>query len=588
MFQEALSALQKGDRPRARDLFARLMKTNKTDPRYWLWMSAAVETSNERLYCLQEALRLDPQNVQARQGLILFGALPPDPKLAIPVEFQKRDWQTLLIASKEPTPVQSTPIKRQWIYAGAALLGLLLIVVAVLIGTGKPSETVYVPRGVLATAGPTTTYLPSLTPVVRTATPTFIGPTPLWMLLESTYTPTPLYINTQHPIVESYRSAIRAYERGDWTMVITFMEQVADAEPAAADAYFYIGQAYRYQKNYTDAAKAYARSAEINATFAPAYWGQARVLIENNPGNKAQQANALTLLKKAVELDPNYYEAYIDLAAMALQAENAPAALDYLGKAAQLAPDSVEVFRYQAQAYLLDKNWPNALTAAREANKRDITHVGSYLYLAEALQGSGQLADSIQPLQTFLMHAPDAGADPHYMLAVGYHAGDQDDAALDQLAQVIALDRFYLNAYLLQGTIRMEQEKFQEALDAFTTASKVNTKSFEAVLGKGQALQALDNMGDAYTQYTGALALAKTDDQRALAYLYRAEVLAAIDQLTAAVNDLKNILKLDPAVVPAELIEKAQDQLQALATPTPTINPSAEPTGAQQTVTPTP
>jgi hypothetical protein len=57
--------------------------------------------------------------------------------------------------------------------------------------------------------------IPTMTPLVRSPTPTFIGPTPLWMLMEATYTPTPLYVNTPHPISEAYRIGIRAYQRGD-------------------------------------------------------------------------------------------------------------------------------------------------------------------------------------------------------------------------------------------------------------------------------------------------------------------------------------------------------------------------------------
>ena len=49
MFQEALAAIQEGDRARARDLLTRLLKMDQDHADYWLWMSALVETARERL-----------------------------------------------------------------------------------------------------------------------------------------------------------------------------------------------------------------------------------------------------------------------------------------------------------------------------------------------------------------------------------------------------------------------------------------------------------------------------------------------------------------------------------------------------------
>ena len=77
MLQEAISAIRQGQRIRARDLLTRLLRTNQTNPEYWLWMSAVVDTSKEQVYCLQSALKLDPSNQAAKEGLILLGAQAP-------------------------------------------------------------------------------------------------------------------------------------------------------------------------------------------------------------------------------------------------------------------------------------------------------------------------------------------------------------------------------------------------------------------------------------------------------------------------------------------------------------------------------
>src|ERR1051325_11359933 len=77
-FQEAVEALRAGNKTKARELITDLLKTDQNNVTYWIWLSAAMDTTKERIYCLQTALKLDPENATAKRGLILLGALPAD------------------------------------------------------------------------------------------------------------------------------------------------------------------------------------------------------------------------------------------------------------------------------------------------------------------------------------------------------------------------------------------------------------------------------------------------------------------------------------------------------------------------------
>ena len=78
IFQEAVDALREGDKAKAKELLTQLLKTDQKNSAYWIWLSAAVESTKERIYCLQTALQLDPENATAKRGLVLLGGLPPD------------------------------------------------------------------------------------------------------------------------------------------------------------------------------------------------------------------------------------------------------------------------------------------------------------------------------------------------------------------------------------------------------------------------------------------------------------------------------------------------------------------------------
>src|ERR1051325_6541747 len=97
VFQEAVEALRTGNKARARELLTGLLKTDQNNATYWVWMSATVDSPKERIYCLQTALKLDPDNATAKRGLILHGALPPDETIQpFPVN-RPRPWEEKLL-----------------------------------------------------------------------------------------------------------------------------------------------------------------------------------------------------------------------------------------------------------------------------------------------------------------------------------------------------------------------------------------------------------------------------------------------------------------------------------------------------------
>lgn len=44
-FQEAVEALRAGNKTKARELFTGLVKTDQSNVTYWIWLSAAMETT---------------------------------------------------------------------------------------------------------------------------------------------------------------------------------------------------------------------------------------------------------------------------------------------------------------------------------------------------------------------------------------------------------------------------------------------------------------------------------------------------------------------------------------------------------------
>ncbi len=182
MLQEAIEALRQGDQAKAKELLTRLIKADQDNPSYWVWMSAVVETQKERVYSLQTALRIDPENAAAKRGLILLGAMPPDETVQpFPLD-HPRLWEEELVKANEPekpkgfkAPARS-PMAR---LAGLLVIGTAVVGLAVY-GLLRPRDKRLVLRPTI-TPGPSPTY--TMTPTALNAkpqsTPVFTGPTPL-------------------------------------------------------------------------------------------------------------------------------------------------------------------------------------------------------------------------------------------------------------------------------------------------------------------------------------------------------------------------------------------------------------------------
>lgn len=74
--QEAVMALRSGQRDRARELLEGVVRAHPDSERAWYWLAQAVETVEERRFCLYQTLSLNRRNSLARRDLEALGHGP--------------------------------------------------------------------------------------------------------------------------------------------------------------------------------------------------------------------------------------------------------------------------------------------------------------------------------------------------------------------------------------------------------------------------------------------------------------------------------------------------------------------------------
>ena len=67
--QQGIEAMRRGDKVTAHQLLQQAVQQNPQDINAWLWLSGAVSADQERLHCLQQVIRIDPENAAAAKGI---------------------------------------------------------------------------------------------------------------------------------------------------------------------------------------------------------------------------------------------------------------------------------------------------------------------------------------------------------------------------------------------------------------------------------------------------------------------------------------------------------------------------------------
>jgi len=608
MLREAIEALRQGQRERAKDLLTRLLRTDQSNPEYWFWMAAAVDSSKERIYCLKNVLRLDPENVAARQGLVLLGALEPD-KNARLEPLPRRNWK--VVYQDEPREKQKFRFTRQNLRViGLMVIGLLVIglmLAGIFWPQQKATPLVYRPT---KTPGPPPTYTPTPTYIgyqetvsaSETVVATQAGPPPLWALLEATYTPTPFYVNTPHPISEAFRSGQRAFMDGDLEGALHYFQQAAEIESSAADLVYYIAEVQRASGQTRAALQSYTRALSLDPFFAPAYLGRAQVNLQLDP-----KADVIADLDQAITNDPYLGEAYLERARFLLGKDQLEAAQQDLRSVEELLPNSPLLYLTQAQLGLKIEEIDQAYEAAQKAYELDRVSLSVYQVLAQAALLKGENEVALEALDIYLQYAEkDAqgwldlgkalaavGNDTQLHRALLEPSGEGDyPAALHAFERAYQLNRNLSDVYLYRGIVYLKMEEGQKAVNellevrkSLTTKAASSTSMdplwFAVNIGFGRALLLGERFQDAAGQFEFSANLARTNEQKAAAYFWRAQAMEGLGSTSAAIKDWKLLLGLPKAVVPTDWLSFAQVHLATLTAPTltstATIKPSLTP-----------
>jgi tetratricopeptide (TPR) repeat protein len=495
-FHDAIEAIKNEEPDRAREILTRLLRSDKENPEYWLWLSSVVESRKEKIYCLQTVLKFDAGNPAALRGLRILGS-GQDLEDIAPIPAIRRIWDVQIDgngAKKGFAKIWANTLWRTLIVASVGV-GIFTLLLSGIVGWGG---TIFGPHLTVTPLAWTETPSPTVTstPLIRTPTSTPSVVEPLWMQLEATYTPRPVYVNTPHPGIEAYRIGMRKYADEDYESMLTYMEQVAHLNPSLVDAHYYLGEAHRLMGDYEQAMAAYENAIDLDSDFAPVYVARALArLIENEDENVEGD---FTL---AIELDPQLETAYLLLADYWLERDEPQFALDVLVNREELLGENPRFYLLQAQALFEQKQLESALAQAIKAFQGDITNLQVYLLLAQIYFEIDEFEVGLTYLKTYGLYQND---DPMYLALLGrsyYERGYDYESVAAILDQALDIDDELAIAYEYRGLAALGAEKGKQAVNDLFRARNLDPRSFSISLNFGLALWTEERLRLSKRQY---------------------------------------------------------------------------------------
>lgn len=562
ILQEAVEAGQNGKPERARELLLRLLRLDNREPLYWLLMSTVVDSREERIYCLQNVLFLDPENSAAIHDLELLGAEIPKPDTPALLPEEPEDWHTKEIAApkipKKRKKKKEEPWSLSWIIASLGV-GLVVILLGYYAAqSGFLDVLLSTPTAASPQPSQASSQNTPTAPNGPTATPEALGvPRDPQDLLDATYTPTPRYIYTPHPGEADFDQGLAALDGKDWDAAASFFQSYLTSNPQSADAAYYLGEAHLGGGNPADAQAAFERSLSINTEFAPAYLGRARVGIAQG----ADSSLILTDLNSAILLDAKLVDAYLERGAYNLERGNIEDAKRDVTAAEAIAPLSALVQYHKALVLLAEEDFSGALQASQRAYEIDLTLLPNYLARAESQQGVQQYNDSIETMQTYLTFEGE-DARGWELLGLGYQFDGQTDLALQAFDRALELDPNSPQAAYYRGIQELAEENAPSALGYFQVALTGMPDWFEAHIGLARAQLGTGNPSGAFFEVNASSNLVETDEQRAAFFYWRAISLEALGQTQTALADWQSLLDLPASAMPAEWRQTAEERVQ--------------------------
>jgi tetratricopeptide (TPR) repeat protein/tRNA A-37 threonylcarbamoyl transferase component Bud32 len=327
-----------------------------------------------------------------------------------------------------------------------------------------------------------------------------------------------------------------------WVAIQPFFERIPDREvldsPSTPMEFWNRGQVFDEKKEYGRAIAAYTRAIELAPNFLEAYSGRGSVL--SSQGNPDA---AIADFSKVIEIDPGRWQCFLLRASAYVDQGNKDAALADLNQAIRI--NARIPFAYNRRGNLFQEKGvlDAALADYNRAILIDPKRAKFYSNRGNVFRTKGNLNAALADYTKSIELDPKSAINYCNRGSSQTAAGNLREAISD-FNQAIELDPQYAPAYYARGRARKAQGDLNAAITDFDQAIAFNSAYTADVYSqRGQAFQEKGDLQEAIASYTRAIEI---QPNRADLYRYRGFLFALNNDFDGAMIDFDKAIERDP------------------------------------------
>lgn len=254
-------------------------------------------------------------------------------------------------------------------------------------------------------------------------------------------------------------------------------------------------------QRYKDALVAYQKAVEIRPNYAQAWNGQGKTL-----SRLKQYKEALTAYDKSIQLRPDYVEAWSGRGFVLQSLQRYSEAIASFDKALQLNENYPEVWNARGEAFSSLKQYDQAIKSYDRAIQFKADAYETWYNKGLALQRLKEYNEAINVYNK----AIEIKSDYHeawYNLGNSFVNLNRYEDAFKAYDKAVQYHANYPIAWLSRGNVLIILRRYPEAIESFNQVIKLQPNSYQAWYGKGWSQHQNQRYADAIESYNKAAAI---------------------------------------------------------------------------------
>jgi superkiller protein 3 len=308
---------------------------------------------------------------------------------------------------------------------------------------------------------------------------------------------------------------------------------------------FNAGMDYFVRKQYERAMNSFDKAIKLKPSSAPANYWKGRALVyfwDPSTHQKSRPEMAKRLFERAIELDPSYALAYINLAVEYDAQKDYDRALKFAQKAIDLGPKIGRA--YTEYGAILDRNGSNIAQAAQYYRKSiavDPKYEVAYTNLASALSRLNRKEEAKAILLQCIKISPNYGR--AYVRLGTMFEDENKSEAIRLYKKAITVEPGYSDSYYRLGRLYVSEEDYSKAEPILLKGAKVDPYYPAIAVELGMAYEGMDQASAAERWFRKSVDI---DPSYMFGYYRLGRTLRLASRLDEAIGIERRAIEIDP------------------------------------------